>query len=203
MPENKPAPLAPDSLLAEAIERFTAIGRLDPRRVFWQGEQVPYQLGEAACLQHYIDKLTDAPSLALRLAAHCQHLRRFAYPRDAFAAGREGYLAWRIDAARRSAAEAGEVLAQLGSPIDVVEQVTRIITKQDRRHNTDVQLMQDALALAFLKLEAEAFFAKHTEPEIIRILQRTLQKTSDLGKAVAIAEPWTDSVRAWLAKAVR
>lgn len=186
------------TIIEEAVRRFSAIGALDPRRIVWEGEAVPYSLAEAASLTDYIGRLTDAPSEALRLAAHCQHLRRFEYARSAFPPGRDGYLAWRIDAARHSAEEAAAILTSLAVPAEVTEQVKRIVTKQDRRHDTDVQLMQDALSLTFLRLDAESFFAKHSEEEIERIIKRTLLKTSAPAQALASTEPYPPSVRKWL-----
>ncbi len=187
-----------NAIVQDAIERFSAIGALDPRRVHWQDSELPYQLAEAAALQYYIEKLEPAPSIALQLAAHCQHLRRFSYPRNAFPEGRIGYLAWRRDASRRSAAEAAEILDSIALPPDVILQVTSIVTKTDRTHNPDVQTMQDALGLSFLRLDAPTFCAKHTEAEVQRILQRTWLKTSSRARALAVEEPFAEPVRAWL-----
>jgi len=187
-----------DEKIHKAIELFSAIGAIDPRRVPWQGLELPYQLAEAASLQYYIEKLEPAPSVALQLAAHCQHLRRYAYPRSAFPEGRAGYLAWRSDASRHSAAEAAELLGSIAFAPDVILQVTLIVSKKDRAHNPDVQTMQDALGLSFLRLDAATFCAKHTEDEVQRILQRTWLKTSPKARELAHGEPFAQPVQAWL-----
>jgi hypothetical protein len=145
-------------------------------------------LGESACLWQYIQQLSPSPSTALRLSAHCQHLRRFAYPRQAFAAGRDGYLAWRTDAARQSANESAAIMRQCDIDEVLVEQVVAILTKQDRRHRADVQTMEDALCLSFLRIDALAFAAKHEQPEVLKILRRTWLKMSQAGHALALAE---------------
>ena len=41
----------------------------------------------------------DGPE-AVRLAARCQHIRRWTIPRADYPAGREGYRRWRTDLAR-------------------------------------------------------------------------------------------------------
>lgn len=175
-----------------AIRQFAAIGNSDPRRITWHGVELPRQLGESACLWQYIQQLSPSPSVALRLSAHCQHLRRFAYPRQAFAAGRDGYLAWRTDAAHQSAAESTAIMRRCGIDEALVEQVVAILTKQDRRHRADVQTMEDALCLSFLQLDALEFAAKHEPSEVLKILRRTWLKMSPVGHDLALTESFPE-----------
>lgn len=181
-----------DAAIDNAIRQFAAIGDSDPRRVTWDSVELPRQLGESACLWQYIQQLTPSPSAALRLSAHCQHLRRFAYPRQAFPIGRDGYLAWRTDAARQSADESAAIMRQCGIDEALVEQVVAILTKQDRRHRADVQTMEDALCLSFLRLDALDFAAKHEQSEVLKILRRTWLKMSPAGHGRALAESFPE-----------
>lgn len=175
-----------------AIAQFAAIGSSDPRRVTWQGVELPRQLGESECLWQYLQQLNSSPSPALRLAAHCQHLRRFAYPRDAFAAGRDGYLAWRTHAAQQAADESAGIMRQSGIDETLVAQVVAIMTKQDRRHRADVQTMEDALCLSFLRLDALEFAAKHESTEVLKILRRTWLKMSPAAHELALTESFAE-----------
>jgi hypothetical protein len=186
---------ATTAMFDAAVAQFTAIGATDPRRVIWEGRELPRQLGEAACLLYYVNRLQPAPSLALVLATHCQHLRRFAYPRSEFPEGRDGYLNWRKQAAQRSAEEARRILDGVGFGGPIIEQVLAIMTKQDRRHNLDCQTMEDALCLAFFRLDAPEFSTKHAADEVTRILRRTWLKMSEHGQAVALAEPFVEPLR--------
>ncbi|HEY5955797.1 MAG TPA: DUF4202 domain-containing protein [Polyangiaceae bacterium] len=179
----------------DALAQFAAIGAGDPRRVVWDGQELPRQLGEAACLLHYVRCLQPTPSLALQLATQCQHLRRYAYPRSEFPDGREGYLNWRKQAAHRSAEEAAAILRALGFETSLVEQVMSIITKQDRRRNPDCQAMEDALCLSFFRLDAPEFAAKHAVEEVERILRRTWLKMSEHGRTIALAERFVEPLR--------
>jgi len=178
--------------IASAINQFNTIGSTDPRRLLWQGVEVPRQLGESACLWHYIQQLNPNPSTALQLAAHCQHLRRFAYPREQFSAGRDGYLAWRTHAARQSADESASIMRQCGIDEELVEQVVAIMTKQDRKHRADVQTMEDALCLSFLRLDALGFAGKHDLPQVLKILRRTWLKMSPAGHGLALRESFAE-----------
>jgi hypothetical protein len=175
-----------------AIRQFAAIGNSDPRRITWDGVELPRQLGESACLWQYIQQLSPSPSAALQLSAHCQHLRRFAYSRQAFAAGRDGYLAWRTDAAHQSADESASIMRQCGIDEALVEQVVAILTKQDRRHRADVQTMEDALCLSFLRLDALEFAGKHEQSEVLKILRRTWLKMSSAGHSLAQTESYPE-----------
>jgi len=171
-----------------AIRQFATIGDGDPRRITWDGVELPRQLGESACLWHYIQQLSPSPSAALRLSVHCQHLRRFAYPRQAFAAGRDGYLAWRTNAAVQSADESASIMRQCGIDQVLVEQVVAILTK----HRSDVQTMEDALCLSFLRLDALEFATKHEQSEVFKILRRTWLKMSPAGHSLALAESFPE-----------
>jgi hypothetical protein len=185
--------------LDPAIEQFAAIGALDQKFVIWAGRELPRQLGESACLEYYVRQLNPDPSAALLLAVHCQHLRRFAYPRSEYPEGREGYLAWRSEAARRSATEAEQILRECGITNTVVEQVIQIMTKQDRRHQPDVQTMQDALCLAFFRLDAPQFAQKHDASQVARIVRRTWLKMSNAGRALVLNESFPEPLGSLLA----
>lgn len=175
-----------ESRIAVAIERFSNIGSLDPRLVVWEGREAPRQLVESTCLTHFIGTLETHPSEALRLAAHCQHLRRFAFPRRGFPEGRVGYLAWRKEAARRSSEQAADILRSVGIPEPIIDHVKAIVTKRERQLYPDVQTMEDALCLTFFRLDASEFALKHDAAAVARILTRTWQKMSERGKSIAL-----------------
>jgi len=169
-----------------AVETFSAIGDNDPAKVDDHGELIPRQIAEARRLSYWIGRLENQPSPALSLAIHCQHLRRWAYDRSAFPKGRTGYLAWRKDAASKSAEEAARILAGLGFERSLIEHVVRIVTKQGIKTDRDVQTMEDALCLSFLEIDAAAFAQKHAEVETLRVLRRTWSKMSEAGRQLAL-----------------
>lgn len=174
----------------QAVRRFREINSEDPRTLDHMGEPTPHALVESFWLDHFISRLDARPSWALRLCAHCQHLRRFAYPRSEFPEGRDGYLAWRRAAAKRSFVEAAGILRSVGAAEATIECVEAIMTKQGRRQNHDVQIMEDALCLAFFRLEAVAFAQKHPIDDVIRILKRTWLKMSPRAHALSLTEAY-------------
>lgn len=146
----------------------------------------PKALVEAERLASWVARLEPAPSEALELASHCQHLRRWSLPRTDYPDGRIGYLAWRKALARQHAEQAAEILRGVGYDESSIEQVRRINLKQGLHQNADVQTMEDALCLAFLEHELEEFAAKHDEPKLIDIIRKTWRKMSERGHARAL-----------------
>lgn len=191
-----------DPLFPRAVEAFEAIGKQDPRAVEFEGEVLPRQLAESRLLQRFALELNPTPSKALLLSCFCQHLGRFKCLRSEFPQGKEGYKAWRVDAARRSALQACEILTHLGYDGAVTAAVSDIVNKRKRATNPDSQTMEDALCLAFLHLDAPDFAKKHEEAEVIRILQRTWLKMSALGHELALAQKLSPELRALIEKAL-
>jgi len=163
-----------------AIAAFDAVHARDPAH--------PRALVEAERLSACVLRLDENASVALRLAARCQHLERWSVPRDTYPAGRIGYLKWRKDLARLHADRAAEILRGVGYDEGVVEAVRAINLKRDLKQNRDAQTMEDALCLVFLEYELEAFLDKYPdEAKAVDILQKTWRKMSERGHAVALS----------------
>jgi Domain of unknown function (DUF4202) len=174
----------------EARKRFDTIHSQDPQTsVNASGETVPRELLEADHLEAWVRKLCPEPSLALRLAARCQHLGRFAVPRTAYEPGRVGYLKWRKDMARRHAELATTILRDLGAPQELLDGVQNIQLKQDLKGNPDGQAMEDALCLSFLEHEFVPFIDRYEDQKIIDIVSKTWRKMSPAARDLALGLP--------------
>jgi hypothetical protein len=158
----------------------------DPNRVDDNGRERPREVVHAERLAAWVDKLDPGASEALRLAARCQHLRRWEIPRASYPEGRIGYLEWRKALGRFHADKSAEVLRAAGYDDVLVERVSRINQKKALKQDADVQTMEDALCLAFLEHEIDDFAAKHAPEKIVDILQKTWRKMSDRGHAEAL-----------------
>src|SRR5512138_2275034 len=100
--------------LAATIAAFDAQNARDPRRISDRGELRPQELVDAERLTAWIARLVPEASVALTLAARCQHLRRWETPRDEYPEGRAGYLAWRSALHHTHAAHAAETMRAHG-----------------------------------------------------------------------------------------
>jgi hypothetical protein len=179
----------------QAVGEFDAIGLEDPRQATVGAVTGPYQLMESKVLEEFIRRLVDAPSAALLLACHCQHLARWQFPRSSYPDGREGYLRWRRAASQRSADAAAIIMAEAGIDRAVIDAVVTIVTKRERVNGSDSQWMEDALCLTFLRLDAAAFAVKHDYAMVCRILERTWRKMSEPARLIALAEPFEKGVQ--------
>jgi hypothetical protein len=191
-----------DARFRRAVERFDAINAEDPTRELDRGVERPHELLQSERLSTWIERLDPDASEVLRLAAHCQHLKRWAIPRSSFPEGRTGYLQWRTQLARFHADLAAEVLRDAGYDDDSVDAVRRINLKQNLRSNADSQTMEDALCLVFLEYEIEAFAAKHDDDKLVEILRKTWKKMSERGRARALELELSERVIALVKRAL-
>lgn len=163
--------------LDSAVARFDAVHDLAP-----DGSARAYHQR----LARWVEQLADEPSEPLRLAAHCQHLRRWALPRADFPAGLSGYKRWRSTLARMHADEAETILRDVGYDGDIIDRVRALLLKKGLKTDPEVQLFEDAICLAFIEGELEAFAKKHDEDKLVVILQKTWKKMSPRGHAAAL-----------------
>jgi hypothetical protein len=170
-----------------AVEAFSSANAQDPKTILLDGKPQPFELVQAARRARWVRQLVVEPSWALKLAAHCQHLRRWEIPRESYDDGRLGYLKWRKALSQFHADAAAETLRQLGIDDDTIQQVRRINLKQGLHQNADTQHMEDVLCLVFLQYEFEAFAGKHDDKKVVSILKKSWAKMSDRGRRAALA----------------
>lgn len=187
-----------------AIEAFDRQNAADPQRVAAGGGERPRELVQAERLSAWVERLDPDASEPLRLAARCQHLRRWEIPRAGFPAGRVGYLRWRTELGRFHADESAKVLLACGYDDQTVARVRRINLKQGPKSDPDVQTMEDALCLSFVEHELAAFAAKHDDAKIVEILGKTWKKMSPRAREIALglAPALDERVRRLLSAAV-
>jgi hypothetical protein len=168
-----------------AIAAFDRENSEDPTSELEGGVLRPKELVDAERLSAWVERLDPEASEALRLAARCQHIRRWEIPRDRYPDDRVGYLKWRTELGRFHADTAARILAEAGYDQTTIDDVRKINVKQGLHSNSDTQTMEDALCLSFLEHEFDAFAAKHSEEKLVHILRKTWRKMSARGKAEA------------------
>src|SRR5438876_12408967 len=135
----------------EVIARIDAANAADPR-----GIELPY----AQRLSAWVERLAPEASESLRLAARCQHLRRWEIPRESYPAGRVGYLKWREALKHFHAEEAGKILREVGYDEATVERVRNLNLK---KKDPETSVLEDALCLLFLETQFDETTAKTGE----------------------------------------
>src|SRR5688572_19663367 len=114
-----------------AIRRFDEENARDPNVETVNGSPQPRELVHARWLTDWVLKLCPEASETLRLAARCQHLCRWMIPRASYPMTREGYLKWRTDLKHFHAERAGDILREVGYPIELIQQVQKLNLKKD------------------------------------------------------------------------
>ena len=173
----------------KAIEAFDRANAEDPHAILIQGVTRPRELVHAEHLSSWVMQLEPRASETLLLAARCQHIRRWQIPRGSYPTGRVGYLQWRTQLARFHADTAAQILAEAGYEQESIDAVRRINLKQNLRSSSDMQVMEDALCLSFLQFEFDDFIGKYPAEKVIEVVQKTWQKMSARGRAVALTLP--------------
>lgn len=193
----------PSARFAAALEKFDALNAEDPNQDadaagrVWPKELL-YGQRMSACLARVAP---EAPE-PVRLAARCQHIRRWAIPRQDFPLDSAGYHRWRNTLKQYHAEVAGQVLAEAGYDETTIARVQALLQKKQLAHDADVQLLEDVICLVFLEHYFLAFAHQHPEEKIIDIVQKTWRKMTPQGHALALQLPLPTEAQALVNKAL-
>jgi hypothetical protein len=173
------------SSFKRAIAQFNSVHREDPETVVAQGSEIP-----RACLYHkrlnyWVEHLDENASEPMRLASHCQHLRRWMIPRVDYPDGLIGYRKWRRALSDFHVQEASSILREAGYDDAIISRVRDFLTKTNLKRDTEMQLFEDAVCLVFFETELADFADKHDRDRLIRILRKIWMKMSENGREAA------------------
>jgi hypothetical protein len=184
---------------AGAVARFDAAHAEDPER---DASGQPKELLYAKRMSAWLEKLAPAASEPLRLAARCQHIRRWAIRRGDYPEGVTGYRKWRLDEANSHALIAKEILAKTDYDEQTIQRVQALVRKEKLKQDPEAQLLEDVSCLVFLENYFAEFAAKHDEPKLLRILRMTWGKMSPKGHDAALGLNFPAPLRAIVEKAL-
>ena len=165
--------------------RFDAAHSEDPITENIDGFEHPKELLYARRMTIWLEKLAPYASEPLRLAARCQHIRRWSIPRTEYPMDRRGYLRWRTALAALHAETAGQILSDVGYDRETIEKVQVLLRKERMKLDPEVQLLEDVVCLVFLENYFAEFAAQHDVEKLVRIVRKTWQKMSPRGREVA------------------
>ncbi|MCY4602119.1 MAG: DUF4202 domain-containing protein [Acidobacteria bacterium] len=185
-PETSDPDPAEAARLRAAIARFDAANAGDPNREPVGGVEQPRELVYARRMTDVLDGFAPDASEVVRLAARCQHIRRWTIPRADYPDGRDGYRRWRSDLGRFHADTAGAILRDVGYGEDTVARVGALLRKERLKADPEVQLLEDVACLVFMEHYLPAFARQHDEEKLAGILRKTWRKMSARGQAAAL-----------------
>ena len=171
----------------DAFERFDRANAEDPDRLIVDGVSQPKALVYAIRMTDRLARFAPEASEPIRLAARCQHIRRWTIPRATFASGRTGYRLWRKTLGVFHANTAAEILRAVGYDEATVSRVGALLRKDNLKSDQDVQTLEDVACLVFLEHYLSGFASVRDETTVVEVLRKTWRKMSERGRAVALA----------------
>ena len=184
-----------------AIAAIDAANADDPHRITVAGEERPKELVHAELATAWVRRLRPDAGEGLLLAARAHHLRRWAIPRSSYPEGRSGYLRWRRALQRAHADDVGRILEAEGYDSTVVGRVQEIIQKRRLSSDPEVQTFEDALCLVFLETQLTDFADRYAD-KAADVLEKTIEKMSEHGKALALELDVSPAERSLLSEVI-
>ncbi len=135
-----------------------------------------------------LTRLFPDASEPLMIAARGQHIERWRLPRQDYPDGKEGYLAWRREQARRHAARVAGIMRDAGYDAEAIASAERMLRKEGIKRDEDVQALEDVICFVFLRWYFAPFAAARDHAELLDIVRKTATKMSAAGRTRALAE---------------
>jgi hypothetical protein len=185
-----------------AIEEFDRANVDDPNFERVSGTLQAKELVYSQRMTATLDEFEPTAPEVVRLAARCQHIRRWTVPRSTYPEGRDGYRRWRSDLAQFHAETAADILTGVGYDADTVQRVQVLLRKERLKVDAEVQLLEDVACLVFLTYYLPAFVEQHEELKVIEVLRKTWRKMSTRGQSVALELDLPDDLRSLVGSAI-
>lgn len=187
----------------KAIAAFDAYNLNDPNREAVDGSVVSKEVLYAQRMSDRLDDFyPDAPEY-LKLAARCQHIGRWAIPRESYPKDKKGYLQWRNYLKSHHAKLAEQILIDCGYDQDIIEKVKSLLLKKGLHSNPDTQALEDVICLVFIEHYLDDFAEKHEPQKVVDILQKTLKKMSPRAIKEATQISVSDRIKILLQQALK
>lgn len=186
----------------QALARFDEENSRDPNHEPVDGVKHPRELIYAQWLTEWVLHLNPNASEELRLAARCQHMRRWEVPRNSYPMTRVGYLQWREGLKKLHAQKAGEVLQEVGYPPEIITRVQNLNLKKDFPKDPETRVLEDALCLVFLEHQFTGLAAKTAEDKMINAVQKTWKKMTERARAEALKLSYNEKDKKLIEKAL-
>jgi hypothetical protein len=186
----------------QALARFDEENSRDPNHELIGGVKQPRELTYAQWLTDWVLRLNPSASEELRLAARCQHLRRWEVPRNSYPMARVGYLQWREGLKKFHAQKAGEILQEVGYSVEMITRVQSLNLKKDFPKDPETRVLEDALCLVFLEHQFADLAAKTAEDKIINAVQKTWKKMTEQARAEALKLSYSEKDKKLIEKAL-
>ncbi|GEO04078.1 hypothetical protein AAE02nite_17420 [Adhaeribacter aerolatus] len=194
--------IADQNRFQAAIRRFDEVNSEDPNVEVAAGITYPKEVLYAQRMTACLNRVAPDASEALQLAVRCQHIRRWAIPRQDFPMDVQGYNKWRNSLKKHHAEIAGQILQEVGYDPETIERVQFLVQKRQLKIDPEVQLLEDIICLVFLQYYFLDFARQHGEAKVIDIVQKTWRKMTPEGHQLALQLDLPAEAQALIGKAL-
>jgi hypothetical protein len=188
---------------AKAIALIDAANNQDPNLENDGTTQRPKELLYSERMSRCLTEFQPDASEPLQLAARGQHIERWTSPRNAYPEGRTGYKKWRAELGLFHAKRVGELMREAGYAEEDIKRAQYLVQKRGLGRDPETQCLEDVVCLVFIRFYLEDFAAKHDEPKLIDIIQKTWAKMSERGHAAALEIPLSSAMQTLVGKALK
>jgi hypothetical protein len=102
--------------------------------------------------------------------------------------GKQGYLEWRREQARRHGLRVAGIMDEAGYNPDDCARVGVLLRKEGLKRDPEVQALEDVICFTFLRWYFADFAATRDPAEVLDIVTKTARKMSAEGRARALME---------------
>lgn len=173
----------------KTISDFDQINKEDPHMEQVNGKPTPKEWIYGVRMSEMLMDFSPEAHELLRLAARCQHIKRWAIPREDYPMDRKGYLLWRTKLKQYHGELAGSLMKRNGYDEEAVKKVDDLLNKRRLKTDPDTQTLEDVICLVFLRYYLDDFIEKHRDDEVkvVDIIRKTWKKMSEKGHKKALA----------------
>lgn len=183
----------------KAVARFDEENARDPSPM---EAGTPRELFLARELTRWVLRLAPDASEALRLAARCQHIRRWEVARASFPADRAGYHLWKNRLKEFHAEIAGRILRECGYEEEMVERVQALNMKKNFPRDPEAQTIEDALCLTFLEHQFGDLARRSERAKMVNAVRKSWGKMSPRARELALGLSYSPEERDLLREAL-
>ncbi|EPR68518.1 DUF4202 domain-containing protein [Cyclobacterium qasimii] len=184
------------------VREIDAVNAKDPNKELVNGEEVPKELVYGQRMSEMMEETYPDGDEILKLAARCQHIKRWEIPREDYPMDRKGYLLWRTKLKQFHGELAAEILGANDYSSEDLMKIEDLINKRRLKSDPETQALEDVVCLVFLKYYFDAFINKHEEEKLLGILQKTWHKMSPKGHEKALSLSHSEKALALINKAL-
>ncbi len=164
-----------------ATEKIDAAHSSDEMMELEDGNLFPVELLYSKRMLSVLELVSPDSSFEIKIAAQCQHLKRWSVSRSLYPYDRRGYHQWRQVVMDFQLQETKKILLAANIGESDIHHILFILKEHGNKLNPESQVIMDTACLVFVKWYMEPFAGKHQNEKVIDILRKTMRKMSSKG----------------------